>query len=137
MIGYAAGGDLLEAYGRAWQSFDGDAWVGLFVKDAVECLWWLSKTPWPKANNQKVLQEYSPDMQRLLERGYRAKERPSGHRITRDDDSLGEACADPGATDVLGSAALAASLFPPADGSEPAAAGGVAGISRVLAALSS
>src|SRR6266581_2636086 len=53
------------------------------VKDAVECLWWLSKTPWPKANNQKVLQEYSPDMQRLLERGYRAKERPSGHRITR------------------------------------------------------
>jgi len=61
-------------------------WVNvrkLRVKDAVECLWWLSKTPWPKANNQKVLQEYSPDMQRLLERGYRAKERPSGHRITR------------------------------------------------------
>ncbi len=28
------------------------------------------------------LQEYSPAMQRLLERGYRAKERPSGHRIT-------------------------------------------------------
>ena len=53
------------------------------VKDAVECLWWLSKTPWPKADNQKVLQEYSPDMQRLLGRGYRAKERPSGHRITR------------------------------------------------------
>src|SRR5207302_8684984 len=61
-------------------------WVNvrkLRVKDAVECLWWLSKTPWPKANNQNVLQEYSPDMQRLLERGYRAKERPSGHRITR------------------------------------------------------
>jgi DNA modification methylase len=53
------------------------------VKDAVECLWWLSKTPWPKANNQNVLREYSPDMERLLERGYRAKERPSGHRITR------------------------------------------------------
>jgi DNA modification methylase len=52
------------------------------VKDAVECLWWLSKTPWPKANNQKVLQEYSPDRHRLLERGYRVKERPSGHRIT-------------------------------------------------------
>jgi site-specific DNA-methyltransferase (cytosine-N4-specific) len=61
-------------------------WVNvrkLRVKDAVECLWWLSKTPLPKANNQKVLQEYSPDMHRLLERGYRAKERPSGHRITR------------------------------------------------------
>jgi site-specific DNA-methyltransferase (cytosine-N4-specific) len=53
------------------------------VKDAVECLWWLSRTPWPKAKNQNVLQEYSPDMQRLLERGYRAKERPSGYRITR------------------------------------------------------
>jgi site-specific DNA-methyltransferase (cytosine-N4-specific) len=53
------------------------------VKDAVECVWWLSKTAWPKANNQNVLQEYSPDMHRLLERGYRAKDRPSGHRITR------------------------------------------------------
>src|SRR5262249_56896572 len=53
------------------------------VKDAVNCLWWLSKTPWPKANNQKVLQEYSEDMHRLLKRGYKAKERPSGHRITR------------------------------------------------------
>jgi DNA modification methylase len=61
-------------------------WVNvrkLRVKDAVECLWWVSKTPWPKANNQKVLQEYSPDMHRLLERGYRVKDRPSGHRITR------------------------------------------------------
>ena len=61
-------------------------WVNvrkLRVKDAVECLWWLSKTPWPKANNQNVLQEYSPDMLRLLERGYRVKDRPSGHKITR------------------------------------------------------
>jgi DNA modification methylase len=61
-------------------------WVNvrkLRVKDAVECLWWLSKTPWPKANNQNVLQEYSPDMYRLLERGYRTKQRPSGHHITR------------------------------------------------------
>jgi DNA modification methylase len=61
-------------------------WVNvrkLRVKDAVECLWWLSKSPWPKANNQNVLQEYSPDMQRLLERGYRAKKRPSGHVITK------------------------------------------------------
>lgn len=34
MIDYAAGGDLLEAYGRAWESFDGDAWVGIFSEDA-------------------------------------------------------------------------------------------------------
>jgi site-specific DNA-methyltransferase (cytosine-N4-specific) len=53
------------------------------VKDAVNCVWWLSKTSWPKANNQRVLQEYSPDMKRLLERGYRAKVRPSGHIITK------------------------------------------------------
>jgi len=52
------------------------------VKDSVECLWWLSKSPWPKADNRKVLQEYSPDMLRLLKRGYKAKERPSGHKIT-------------------------------------------------------
>lgn len=60
-------------------------WVNvrkLRVKDSVECLWWLSKTPWPKANNQRVLQEYSPDMLRLIRRGYKAKKRPSGHNIT-------------------------------------------------------
>jgi site-specific DNA-methyltransferase (cytosine-N4-specific) len=46
-------------------------------------VWWLSKTEWPKANNRKVLKEYSDDMLRLLQRGYRAKERPSGHNITK------------------------------------------------------
>jgi DNA modification methylase len=52
------------------------------VKDSVNCVWWLSKTPHPKANNQNVLNEYSPDMVRLLERGYKPKVRPSGHVIT-------------------------------------------------------
>lgn len=52
------------------------------VKDSVEYVWWLSKMPFPKANNRKVLNEYSPDMKRLLKRGYRPKERPSGHIIT-------------------------------------------------------
>jgi len=52
------------------------------VKDAVNCIWWLSKTPKPKADNRKVLVEYSPDMLRLLKRGYRPKTRPSGHVIT-------------------------------------------------------
>lgn len=52
------------------------------VKDSVNCIWWLSKTPHPKANNQRVLTEYSPDMKRLLVRGYRPKQRPSGHNIT-------------------------------------------------------
>jgi len=53
------------------------------VKDSVEYVWWLSKDPMPKADNRRVLTEYSPDMKRLLVRGYRAKERPSGHRITQ------------------------------------------------------
>ena len=34
MIDYAAAGDLLEAYGAAWETFDGDAWVAIFAEDA-------------------------------------------------------------------------------------------------------
>jgi site-specific DNA-methyltransferase (cytosine-N4-specific) len=52
------------------------------IKDSVEYVWWFSKTPHPKADNRKVLTEYSPDMKRLLVKGYRAKRRPSGHNIT-------------------------------------------------------
>lgn len=52
------------------------------IKDAVEYVWWLSKGDWPKADNSKVLVDYSADMKRLLNRGFRAKKRPSGHVIT-------------------------------------------------------
>lgn len=52
------------------------------VKDSVEYVWWLSKSEWPKADNRRVLGEYSDDMKRLFERGYRPKRRPSGHVIT-------------------------------------------------------
>jgi site-specific DNA-methyltransferase (cytosine-N4-specific) len=52
------------------------------VKDAVEYVWWLAKGDHPKADNTRVLVPYSPDMKRLLQRGYRAKRRPSGHTIT-------------------------------------------------------
>jgi ketosteroid isomerase-like protein len=34
MIDYAAAGELLAAYGAAWQGFDGDGWVALFEEDA-------------------------------------------------------------------------------------------------------
>lgn len=54
------------------------------VKDSVEYVWWLSKTPWPKANNRKVLRPYSADMLRLSRRGIRETVRPSGHNITAD-----------------------------------------------------
>ena len=33
-IDYAAAGDLLAAYGHAWETFDGDAWVAIFADDA-------------------------------------------------------------------------------------------------------
>ena len=52
------------------------------VKDSINTVWWLSKTPWPKASNKKVLQPYSPSMKTLLKNGYRAKKRPSGHDIS-------------------------------------------------------
>lgn len=53
------------------------------VKDAINTVWWLSKTPWPKASNRRVLQPYSPSMETLLANGYRAKKRPSGHDISK------------------------------------------------------
>ncbi|MGO9061422.1 MAG: DNA-methyltransferase [Candidatus Binataceae bacterium] len=52
------------------------------VKDSVNCLWWLSKTPNPNADNRRVLVPYSRDMERLIQKGYRTKQRPSGHHIT-------------------------------------------------------
>ena len=52
------------------------------VKDAVNSVWWLSPTPWPKASNRRVLAPYSASMLDLLENGYKAKTRPSGHVIS-------------------------------------------------------
>ena len=52
------------------------------VKDAVNCIWWLSPTPWPKASNRRVLAPYSNSMLDLLKNGYSARLRPSGHDIS-------------------------------------------------------
>lgn len=51
------------------------------VKDSIEPCWWLSKTERPKASNLNVLVPYSDDMVRLIDRGFRAKKRPSGHLV--------------------------------------------------------
>jgi DNA modification methylase len=51
------------------------------VKDSVEYIYWLGKTPDPKADNSRVLQPYSKDMERLINRGVKATVRPSGHNI--------------------------------------------------------
>jgi site-specific DNA-methyltransferase (cytosine-N4-specific) len=51
------------------------------VKDAVNMIWWLSKTDEPQADNRRVLQPYSPSMRRLLRDGYQVARRPSQHDI--------------------------------------------------------
>lgn len=52
------------------------------VKDAINCIWWLSRTPWPKASNKRILAPYSESMRSLLKNGYTPKLRPSGHDIS-------------------------------------------------------
>lgn len=66
------------------------------VKDSVEYVWWLSKTPHPKASNLNVLREYSPDMVRLNKRNLRETVRPSGHVIRESFTKLNPGGAIPG-----------------------------------------
>lgn len=59
-------------------------WVNvrrLRVKDSVEYIFWLAPSAFPKADNSKVLQTYSKDMERLIKRGIKQTKRPSGHNI--------------------------------------------------------
>jgi DNA modification methylase len=54
------------------------------VKDAVNTVWWFSKSESPKADITKVLRPYSDRMKKLIENPdsfYKAKKRPSGHDI--------------------------------------------------------
>jgi DNA modification methylase len=52
------------------------------AKDAVNYVWWFGKTDRPKADNTKVLTEYTPAMKKLLATGeYNRGRRPSGHDI--------------------------------------------------------
>ena len=63
-------------------------WVNkrkLRVKDAVNTVWWFSKSEWPKSDITKVLAPYSDRMKKLLENPaafYAPKVRPSGHDIS-------------------------------------------------------
>ncbi|MFM7459616.1 MAG: DNA-methyltransferase, partial [Burkholderiales bacterium] len=59
------------------------------IKESVEYVWWFSKTPFPKADNRRVLRPYSPDMLRLAKKGVKTTVRPSGHNITSSFDSIG------------------------------------------------
>lgn len=56
------------------------------AKDAVNTVWWFSKTEWPNADITKVLAPYSDRMKKLLvdpDPFYTPKLRPSGHDIGR------------------------------------------------------
>jgi len=56
------------------------------AKDAVNTIWWLSKTDFPKADVTRVLVPYSERMKKLLkdsEKYYKPKDRPSGHKISK------------------------------------------------------
>ncbi len=52
------------------------------VKDAVNLIFWLSPSPWPKASNRRIQMPYSDSMKALVANGYTAKKRPSGHDIS-------------------------------------------------------
>lgn len=56
------------------------------VKDSVNTVWWLSKSDFPKSDVTKVLAPYSDRMKKLIkdpEKYYTAKDRPSGHNISK------------------------------------------------------
>jgi len=56
------------------------------AKDAVNTVWWLCKSDFPKADVRNVLVPYSDRMKQLLknqEKFYTPKKRPSGHDISK------------------------------------------------------
>lgn len=55
------------------------------VKDAFTRIWWMSPSDRPKADNRRVLREYSASMKKLISTGkYNAGKRPSEHNIGKD-----------------------------------------------------
>jgi DNA modification methylase len=54
----------------------------LRVKDAINSVWWLTLTPFVKADNRRVLAPYSKSMKSLIKNGYKPAVRPSGHDIS-------------------------------------------------------
>ena len=53
------------------------------VNPAVEMIYWLGKTPHPKANNLEVLTPYKADMLRRLEKGKKYRPSPSNHLTSK------------------------------------------------------
>ena len=52
------------------------------VKDSFTRIWWMSKSPYPKADNRQVIVPYSKKMKKLIDKKeYNAGRRPSEHVI--------------------------------------------------------
>ena len=53
------------------------------VKDAVNHVWWLSKSDArEKPDNRRVLKEYSDAQKRIIEKGHNSQSRPSEHELS-------------------------------------------------------
>lgn len=51
------------------------------LKDAINTIWWLSKTPWPKSSNRRVLQPYSASMNRWLSTNHTKETKQVRHQF--------------------------------------------------------
>jgi site-specific DNA-methyltransferase (cytosine-N4-specific) len=67
------------------------------VKDAVNNIWWFSKDPHPKADNTKVLKEYSKAQMGLFEEGKftNTGKRPSAHKVSKNFSNKNEGSIPP------------------------------------------
>jgi site-specific DNA-methyltransferase (cytosine-N4-specific) len=63
------------------------AWVTvrrIRCTDSYTYVWWMSKSDYPKADNRKVLREYSPSMKSLIKRQkFNSGKRPSQHDVSK------------------------------------------------------
>ena len=67
------------------------------VKDSFTRIWWMAKTPNPKADNRQVLEQYSERMQKLIKKKcYNAGRRPSEHVIGNNSFMVNNGGAIPG-----------------------------------------
>lgn len=54
------------------------------VKDSYTRLWWMSKTPHPKANNSNILRHYSSSLRsKMKSKKIDVGQKPSGHHVTK------------------------------------------------------
>jgi site-specific DNA-methyltransferase (cytosine-N4-specific) len=73
------------------------------IKDSHTHVWWFSKTPFPKADNRRILTPYSPAMEKLIAtKKFNSGRRPSEHKISKTAFATNNEGAIPGSTFVIG-----------------------------------